>query len=87
MNYFSEIPEGKAIIHSRGVYRQVLIAVRAGRVYAKHGGGYVRINTGGSTSSPAIRWSEIDGGDGTISETGHEVRWAANEAPKAEAAE
>ncbi|MGB1216148.1 MAG: hypothetical protein ACPG4X_22500 [Pikeienuella sp.] len=68
MNYFSAIPEGQAIVHSRGVYRQVAIYERAGRVYARYGAGYVKLSQGGSTSHPNVRWAEIDPGDGTYSE-------------------
>ena len=47
MEYFTVIPEGQAIMVSRGVYRQVPIYVRGGKVYARHGGGYVRLIQGG----------------------------------------
>lgn len=43
MDYFSEIPEGQAITFSNGVYRQVKIAERAGKVYAAYGGGICTI--------------------------------------------
>lgn len=88
MQYFSDIPEGKAIVHSRGVFRQVGIAERGGRVYAKYGAGYVRLNSSGTTSSPNVRWAELDPGEGTITEKVHEVRWTPNETAKVvEAAE
>lgn len=60
MEYFTVIPEGQAIMVSRGVYRQVPVYVRGGKVYARHGGGYVRLIQGGATSAPNIRWAEID---------------------------
>ena len=59
MDFFTAISEGQGIIHARGVYRQVALFERKGRVYARHGGGYVRLIQGGSTSSPNIRWAEI----------------------------
>lgn len=68
MNYLSEVPEGQAIICSNGVYRQVRIAVRDRRVYARYGAGYVRLSQGGATSHPKVRWYEIDPGDGVIRE-------------------
>ena len=60
MDFFTVIPEGQGIIQARGVYRQVALFERKGRVYAKHGGGYVRLNQGGSTSAPNIRWTDLD---------------------------
>lgn len=68
MKYFSEIPEGQAIICSNGVYRQVRIARRAGKIYAKFGAGYVRLSAGGASSHPKVRWYEIDPGDGSFEE-------------------
>ena len=69
MKYFSIIPEAQAIIHSRGVYRQVPIYERDRKIYAKHGGGFVRLSQGGATSAPNVRWSEVDPGHGSYDET------------------
>ena len=74
MNFFSEISDGQAIVHSGGVYRQVPLfermnvmgegkSLREMRViYAKMGNGFVRLSQGGATSSPRVKWSEIDAG-------------------------
>lgn len=60
MEYFTVIPEGQAIVVTRGVYRQVPVYARGEKIYARHGGGYVRLIQGWSTSAPNIRWVEID---------------------------
>lgn len=60
MNFFTIIPEAQGIIHQRGVYRQVPLYERAGRIHARIGSGYVRLSQGGSTSAPNVRWAEID---------------------------
>lgn len=60
MEYFTVIPEGQAIVGTRGVYRQVPVYARGEKIYARHGSGYVRLIQGGSTSAPNIRWVEID---------------------------
>ena len=60
MEYFTVIPEGHAIVVTRGVYRQVPVYARGEKIYARNGGGYVRLIQGGSTSAPNIRWVEID---------------------------
>lgn len=68
MDFFTVIPEGQGIIQARGIYRQVTLFERKGRVYAKHGGGYVRLNQGGSTSAPNIRWTDLDTPNGSWAE-------------------
>jgi hypothetical protein len=68
VNYFVVIPEAQAIIHSRGVYRQVPLFERGGRLYAKQGSGFVRLFQGGGTSCPAVKWAEIDPGEGSYAE-------------------
>lgn len=70
MDYFTIIPEGQALMVSHGVYQQVPIYVHDGKVYTRHGDGYVRLIHGGSTSAPNIRWAKIDTSNGTISERG-----------------
>ena len=70
MEYFTVIPEGQAIMVSRGVYRQVPVYARGGKVYARHGGGYVRLIQGGATSAPNIRWAELDTPNGAHEERG-----------------
>lgn len=68
MDYFSEIPDAHAIIYANGVYRQVKLAARAGRLYARYGAGYVRLMQGGGSSHPKVRWNEIDTPDGAYRE-------------------
>lgn len=87
MNFITAIPEGQAIIHSKGVYRQVPLYERGGRIYAKHGAGFVRLSQGGATSAPNVRWAEIDTPNGTHEEIGAAVVYTAHEGQALEAAE
>ena len=74
MKAFSDIQDGQAITLTGGVYRQVGIAVRDGRIYAKQGSGYVRLSQYGATSSPKVRWHDIDpGAGGSFEEKGGHV--------------
>lgn len=66
MEFFTIITDAQAILHSRGVYRQVPLYARGEKVYAKYGGGFVRLSTGGSTSAMNVRWFEFDPGHGII---------------------
>lgn len=68
MEYFTAIPEAQAVIHSKGVYRQVPLYQRATRIYAKSGAGYVRLMQGGATSAANIRWADIDCPEGAWTE-------------------
>lgn len=66
MNFFTIIPDAQAILHARGVYRQVPLYARGEKVYARYGGGYVRLSVGGATSAPNVRWAEFDPGNAII---------------------
>lgn len=77
MHYFTAVPEAQAIVHARGVYRQVPLFEREGRLYAKQGTGFVRLFQGGATSAPAVRWAEIDPGEGGYAEAQGHVRYLA----------
>lgn len=57
---FHEIQDGVAIIRRGGVYKQVGLFHRDGRVYAEASGGYIRIGKQG-TSVAAISVDAIDG--------------------------
>ncbi|QDP60531.1 MAG: hypothetical protein Unbinned338contig1000_24 [Prokaryotic dsDNA virus sp.] len=88
MKYFSICDEAQAIVHSKGVYRQVPVYIRDSNLYAKHGGGFIRLAAGCVTSSPNVRWSEIDTPHGEWSERGHMVIYKPHAvAPILEAAE
>lgn len=87
MNFITAIPEGQAIVHSRGVYRQVPLYERGGKVYAKYGGGFVRLSSGGATSAPNVRWADLDTPNGAYEEKGAAVVYTADEGQALEAAE
>lgn len=61
---FSIIEEADVILVSRGVYRQVKAYKRKHGdetlVYAKYGGGFVRLYNNHSTSCPTVNWDETD---------------------------
>ena len=74
MNYFKEVPEASIIVRSRGVYRQVGMFARNGVVYAKQGGGFVKLSQGGATSQTGTMWVDIDAGDAEVEESKGLVR-------------
>lgn len=76
MDFFTIIPEAQAIVHAGGVYRQVPLYLRADRVYAKVGSGFVRLSQGGATSAPKVRWAEgLYAPVGMFKETGSFVEY------------
>ena len=87
MNFFTVIPEAQGIIHAAGVYAQVPLYERGGKIYAKRGAGYVRLSQGGATSAPNVRWAEIDTPQGMWREAGGSVEYQAGAVQVREAAE
>lgn len=78
---FSLIDAGLVIVIGAGVYRQVKLARRAGHLYAQHGAGYVKLYPKGGTSSPAVKWHQIDPGPGAdFTESGLGVEFVSLEA-------
>lgn len=66
MHFFTIITGATAIIYSKGVYQQADMYARGEAVYAKRGSGFIKLSTGGSTSSPSVRWAEFDAGETAI---------------------
>lgn len=67
MKFFTEIP-GTALLQCQGSYREAKIFARKDRLYAKSGGGLVRLNQGGATSVKNMRWAEIEVDEGNYVE-------------------
>lgn len=60
MNFFVPVPEGYALLRSKGVYKQVPLFEYGAFLYAKWGSGYISLlNFQGATSSPNVAWVEL----------------------------
>lgn len=55
MAFFKEVEGEAAIVVHRGVYKQVPIYTRDGYLYAKVGGGFIRLMSDGSTTKDKTR--------------------------------
>lgn len=55
MSFFQEIEGEAAVLVENGVYRQVPIYTRDGYLYAKTGGGFVRLMADGATTRAKMR--------------------------------
>lgn len=58
---FHVIDGAQAVLCSKGVYRQAPLFYREDRIYAKWGGGFIRLGSGNGTSVPNVSWRSIDG--------------------------
>lgn len=55
MSFFQQIEGEAAILVENGVYKQVDLYARDGYLYAKIGGGFVRLMADGATTKPRLR--------------------------------
>lgn len=69
---FSELVGSWIVLASKGVYSQAALYRRGDALFAKRGGGFIRVygrregDTTGGTSIPDINWDEFDLGDTTL---------------------
>lgn len=77
MNFISKIDNAFAWMKRGGVYQQAELYRRGEQIFAKFGGGYVRLSASGATSAPRIIWQEIDTGanDQIVLRDGHAPAW------------
>lgn len=56
---FTVIEDAWAIVVSKGVYRQVKVYERGGRIYVGHGSGFIAAYSQGRTGLPNVRWDDV----------------------------
>lgn len=66
MSLFQEVDGEVAVLHCNGVYKQVPLYKRAGFLYAKSNGGFIRLNFDGSTSVAKTRLETITWSEGSL---------------------
>lgn len=59
MGFFKQIEGEAAVMVEGGVYKQVDLYSRDGYLYAKAGGGFVRLMADGSTTKPRLRLDSL----------------------------
>lgn len=58
---FHQIPDSVVILKTRGVYRQTTAYGHKGFVFAKYGGGFIRLKKHlNGTTAPQVSWDEIE---------------------------
>lgn len=88
MDLFHIIEGAQAIVFAKpGIYRQVPLYERAGKLFAKHGAGFIKIMTHGGTSHPNVRCdpANIDMGDSGFALVANKHEWQVS-GPKKRAA-
>lgn len=60
MGLFQEVEGEAAILIENGVFKQVALYKRNGNLYAKNGGGFIRLNEDGSTTKAKCRLVALD---------------------------
>lgn len=59
MTLFHRIEEAQAVIRRKGIYRQVPLYHRNGKIYAAYQGGYIQLLRSSSTTHPDTSWEEV----------------------------
>ena len=57
---FHIVDEAQGVIKSGGVFYQRKVYRRANRLYAGHGGGFIRLGSHDATSCPKVSWESLD---------------------------
>lgn len=77
MNFFTEITDGWALLVVGGVYTQAPLYRRGQLIYAKKGGGFVRLCPNRTTTHAKTSWVEADlGPDHQMVTEGGQIRIA-----------
>lgn len=71
MSRFVPIPNGSALLFSRGLFREADLFSRDGAVYAKWQTGFVKLGGGSLTSLPAVSYADLQGDGIELSRGGH----------------
>lgn len=59
MSLFRVIEDAQIILRNRGVYKQVKLYDRGGRLYAQWGSGFIVLLASGNTSHPNVVWEDM----------------------------
>jgi len=61
MELFHKIDDAVVILRTRGLFKQTDVYRRGRDVFAKVGGGYIRLLAYGGTTIPATQWQDVEG--------------------------
>ena len=85
---FHVIEDAQIILKAKGVYKQVKLYQRGGRLYAGWGSGFIVLMKSGGTSHPTVSWENMPSQleiscDGFYLRYHHPLTFTAESAPKA----
>lgn len=57
---FHEIPDTSVVLKRKGLYKQTTLFAYAGQVFARHGGGFIKLfKHSNGTSVPDVQWEDL----------------------------
>lgn len=59
MSQFKIVSDASVVLYRQGVEREVPVAHRKGRLYAKHGAGWVKLAGQGQLAVKGMSWSDL----------------------------
>jgi len=62
-NLFHVIDEVQCVTRCGGVFRQVAVFRRGVELFARHGNGFIRLESRGVTSAPKVSWDGMEDHD------------------------
>lgn len=83
MEHFNIVDHCQCILLSRGVYKQAQVYRLGNVLFAKNGGGFVRLLAGGGTSVTHVSWKDMDISIAPVEKTGGHInapRWVGDDA-------
>lgn len=75
MEDFLPIPDSRVILRQNGIYRSAQLFENNKNLFAKHGGGFIKLLRGGSSTHKSILWSDAFIKTGQIQDTGVFLTW------------
>jgi len=83
MEFFTAIPDAKAVIHRGGIYKEVDLFHMNQEIYAKKGSAYIKLHHNRATSRRATYWKTLHIPEGVIGTRQEKFLWLPKQSKKA----
>lgn len=83
MEFFTAIPEAKAVIHSNGSYEEADLYHMNQEIYVKKGSAFVKLHANRATSRRSTFWKTLSIPEGVIGTQEHRFLWLPKQPQKA----
>lgn len=75
MEFFTAIPDAKAVIHRNGSYKEADLFHMNQEIYAKRGGSYIKLHSNRSTTAKSTYWKTLHISEGVIGTRQQKFLW------------